>query len=134
MYFPILIKWMCPFPILGLLGGIFHFFSNLKETSVSKHWRTWPMSHKKDAIGLYGLIEQEICVMGSKNKLLSMTSCFYAPAIYNGGGGHIASPLSVRPYVCLSVRTYVPYVRKMVSRRYLLNTLVYWIHISYTGI
>ena len=24
---------------------------------------------------------------------------FYAPAIYNGGGGHIASPLSVRPYV-----------------------------------
>ena len=25
--------------------------------------------------------------------------CFYAPAIYNGGGGHIASPLSVRTYV-----------------------------------
>ena len=25
-------------------------------------------------------------------------------------------------------------VRKMVSGRYLLNTLVYWIHISYTGI
>ena len=25
-------------------------------------------------------------------------------------------------------------VRKMVSRRYLLNTLVNWIHISYTGI
>ena len=24
-----------PFPILGLLGGIFHFYSNLKETSVS---------------------------------------------------------------------------------------------------
>ena len=32
---------------------------------------------------------------------------FYAPAIYNGGGGHIASPLSVRPYV----RTYVRPVR-----------------------
>ena len=25
-------------------------------------------------------------------------------------------------------------VRKMVSRRYLLKTLVFWIHISYTGI
>ena len=24
---------------------------------------------------------------------------FYAPAIYNGGGGHIASPLSVRTYI-----------------------------------
>ena len=62
---------------------------------------------------------------------------FYAPAIYNGGG-HIASPLSVRPYIRTYihtyVRTYVPYVRKMVSGRYLLNTLVYWIHISYTGI
>ena len=54
--------------------------------------------------------------------------CFYAPAIYNGG--HIASPLSVRPYI----RMYVPYVQKMVSVQYLLNTLVYWIHISYTGI
>ena len=40
-------------------------------------------------------------------------ACFYAPAIYNGGGGHIASPLSVRPYV-RTVRP-VPYVRKMVS-------------------
>ena len=41
-------------------------------------------------------------------------------------GGHIASPLSVRPYV-RPVRT------KMVSGRYLLKTLGYWIHISYTG-
>ena len=47
-------------------------------------------------------------------------------------GGHIASPLSVRTYV-RPVRP-VPYVRKMVSGRYLLKTLVYWIHISYTGI
>ena len=54
---------------------------------------------------------------------------FYAPTIYNGGE-HIASPLSVRPYV----HTYVPYVQKIVSGRYLLKTLVYWIHISYTGI
>ena len=30
---------------------------------------------------------------------------FYAPAIYNGGGGHIASPLSVRTYIRMS-RTY----------------------------
>ena len=48
------------------------------------------------------------------------------PFIMGGGGGHIASPLSVRPYV--------PYVRKMVSGRYLLNTAMYMIHISYTGI
>ena len=50
--------------------------------------------------------------------------CFIMPPPFIMGG-HIASPLSVRP---------VPYVRKMVSGRYLLKTLVYWIHISYTGI
>ena len=49
------------------------------------------------------------------------------------GGGHIASPLSVRPYVRTS-RTSRPVRRKMVSGRYLLNTSVYWIHISYKGI
>ena len=38
------------------------------------------------------------------------------PFIMGGGGGHIASPLSVRPYI----HTYVPYVRKMVSGPYLL--------------
>ena len=58
--------------------------------------------------------------------------CFYAPAIYNGGGAY--SITLVRTSVRTYVHTYVPYVRKMVSGRYLLNTLVYWIHISYTGI
>ena len=28
--FSILINWTSPFPILGLLGGIFHFYSNFK--------------------------------------------------------------------------------------------------------
>ena len=27
--FPIVIYWQCPFPFKGLLGGIFHFYSNL---------------------------------------------------------------------------------------------------------
>ena len=27
MYFPILINWTSPFPIFGVLGGIFHFSS-----------------------------------------------------------------------------------------------------------
>ena len=31
MYFPILINWTSPFPILGLLGGIFYFYSNFKR-------------------------------------------------------------------------------------------------------
>ena len=31
MYLPILINWTSPFSILGLLGGIFHFYSNLKR-------------------------------------------------------------------------------------------------------
>ena len=31
MYFPILINWTSPFPILGLLGGICHFYSNFKR-------------------------------------------------------------------------------------------------------
>ena len=52
---------------------------------------------------------------------------FYPPAIYNGGGGGGAYSITL-------VRTYVLYVRKMVSGQYLLKTLVYWIHISYTGI
>ena len=119
-----------------------------------------------------------------KNKQVFYTiAYFYAPAIYNGGG-HIASPLSVRPYIRTS-RTSCPvrtkngfraisfeyigvldsyfiqrYIiikyrsslitdkiyrllselwtliseRKMVSGRYLLNTLVNWIYISYKGI
>ena len=31
IYFPILIDWTSPFPILGLLDGIFHFYSNFKR-------------------------------------------------------------------------------------------------------
>ena len=30
--FPIPINWMSPFPILGLLGGIFYFYLNSKRT------------------------------------------------------------------------------------------------------
>ena len=45
------------------------------------------------------------CALTSKKKNQYPTGICYAPAIYNGGG-HIASPLSVRP-----VRP-VPYVRK----------------------
>ena len=34
--FPFLsINWTSPFPILGLLGGFYHFIQILKETSVS---------------------------------------------------------------------------------------------------
>ena len=50
----------------------------------------------------------------------------YAPAIFNGGG-HIVSPLSIRPVPSL------PYVTLLVSVRYLLKGLVYWIEILYTG-
>ena len=28
----ILINWTSPFPILGLLGGLFHLYSNFKKT------------------------------------------------------------------------------------------------------
>ena len=54
------------------------------------------------------------------------------PFIMGGGGGGAYSIT----LVCMSVRPVcpVPYVRKMVSGGYLLKTLVYWIHISYTGI
>ena len=37
-----------------------------------------------------------------------MELCFYAPVIYNEGGGHISSPLSVRPYVRTYIRTSRP--------------------------
>ena len=60
-------------------------------------------------------------------------ACFYAPAICNGGGGgHIASPLSVRLYFCTSLLPFVLYVRKMVSGRYLFEYIgvldSYFIH------
>ena len=45
------------------------------------------------------------------------------------GGGHIVSPLFIRTSV-----PSVPYVTQMVSLRYLLKGLVYWIEILYTGI
>ena len=32
MEVPIFINWTSPFPILGLLGGIFHFYSNFNRT------------------------------------------------------------------------------------------------------
>ena len=39
--FPILINWTSQFLILGLLGDIFiFFFQILRETYVSKHWKT----------------------------------------------------------------------------------------------
>ena len=69
--------------------------------------------------------------LGWINPLPSHTFCvwsiisFYAPAIFNGG--HIVSPLSVRTSVP-SVRS-VPYVTLLVSVRYLLKGLVYWIEI-----
>ena len=44
------------------------------------------------------------------------------------GGVHIASALFVRP-IC-PVRKSRPVNTKMVSGQYLLNTFVYWIHIS----
>ena len=54
MYFPTLISWTGPFLILGLLSGIFHFYSHFKrhfckqtvKTLIVLHWLL--MSHKKD--------------------------------------------------------------------------------------
>ena len=59
MYFPTPINWTSPFPILGLLGGIFHFHSNFKrnggEPDQTLHFAAsdlvlhcLQMSHKKD--------------------------------------------------------------------------------------
>ena len=47
---------------------------------------------------------------------------FYAPAIYNGVG-HIASPLSVRPYV----HTYVPYVLSCTYEKWFPGD-IFWKH------
>ena len=41
MEFLIYNNWTRPFPILGLLVVFFIFIQILKETSVSKQWRTW---------------------------------------------------------------------------------------------
>ena len=64
MYFPILIDWTSPFPILGLLGSIFHFYQNFKRNSAfnigepdqtprfatsDRDLHCLSMPHKKDA-------------------------------------------------------------------------------------
>ena len=67
MEFPRLINWTSLFPFNRLLGGIFHFYSNSKEHSVSKQWRPWSGIMRrliwvytvwptKRMPGLYGLI------------------------------------------------------------------------------
>ena len=51
MEFPTVINWRSPFPILGLLGGIFHFYSNFKRNFCKRtveNLHCLPMSHKKD--------------------------------------------------------------------------------------
>ena len=60
---------------------------------------------------------------------------FFMPPPFSMGG-HIVSPLSVRPSIP-SVSLFhpsVPYATQMVSVRYLLKISVYWIEILYTGI
>ena len=69
---------------------------------------------------------ESCCHMHAQHSTECVGAC-YAPAIYNGGAYSIT-------LVRTSVRRYVPYVRKMVSGWYLLKKLMYWIHISYTGI
>ena len=68
MHFPILINWMSPFPILGLLGGIFHLDSifkrnfckqtveNLAASDLVLHCLL--MSHNR-TLGLYGLMKHD---------------------------------------------------------------------------
>ena len=59
------------------------------------------------------------------------------PPFIMGGGAYSITLVrtSVRTSVHMYVHTYVRPVRtKMVFGRYLLKTLGYWIHISYTGI
>ena len=60
MDFPISTNWMKLFPVLGLLGGIFHFYSNFKRNfclqtveNLVLHCLPFPT---KRTIGLYGLI------------------------------------------------------------------------------
>ena len=53
----------------------------------------------------------------------SSSFIYYAPAIFNWGA-----------YSITAVRTSVPYVTLLVSVRYLLKGLVYWIEILYTGV
>ena len=55
------------------------------------------------------------------------------PPPFSMGGAHIVSQLFVGTSVP-SVRPSIPYITQMVSVRYLLKGLVYWIEILYTGI
>ena len=59
MDLPTYISWMSPFPILGMLGGIFHSLSNFNRTFCKQIVVTLasdlglhclPMTHKKDAM------------------------------------------------------------------------------------
>ena len=78
--------------------------------------------------------------LGNTHSSIFKPQFCYAPTIFNGGRGkgYIVSPLSVHPSVpsrpsIPSVHP-VPCVTQMVSVRYLLKKLVYWIEILYTCI
>ena len=76
-----------------------------------------------------------LCLVSEWGCLISAWHFLLAPVFMpppfsmwgGGGGGHIVHRC---PYVRLSV----PYVTLLVSMRYLLKGLVYWIEILYTGI
>ena len=87
IYFPILINWTSPFPILGLLGGIFHFYSNFKrnfckqiEENLIRHcilrcliWLcTVCRCPMKRRLGFYGLTLSIVCSFTRQIRLLSI--------------------------------------------------------------
>ena len=67
------INWTSPFPILGLLGGIFHFYSNFNKILCKQTVKTLIRRHilcliwvctvcicpTKRTLGLYGLIKSD---------------------------------------------------------------------------
>ena len=72
MYIPILFNWISPFPILGLLGGVFNFYSSFKRSirkqNMENHIRRHILGHliwfytvyqcpTKITLGLYALIK-----------------------------------------------------------------------------
>ena len=113
MEFPTIMNWTSPFPILGLLGCIFHLIQILKATSVSKQWRTWsdatfysvtsdlvlhclPMSHKKDTrltvnpfthFLLYQLFSIEVKVYKVLTKL-GLLSVWLSMQVHRSHGGN----------------------------------------------
>ena len=75
MDFPTVINWTSLFPLYGLLGGIFPFYSNSNRTSVSKQWRPWSDAAFCFLFSLFVYVPQKRLIWVKEHTSLRRETC-----------------------------------------------------------